>query len=323
MGRTHGTIELPFIKGHMGGNTILLLPGVEGDDASLVKMALDLLEKKYLSCHQAGFLYPGSKPGTIKVRIVGYSTKWFISACGGLTQVLGVAFKKGLLTQVFGLPVSDKNEEFNLETEAGDVLIRVSEDSHGDISVLTDMTSFVRECNQKGIGTLSLDGQEAFRIGKFLVVNAENMRRRGQKGNFEQFDADALSTLKSLQQRFQKQCETSSCDFSLYDWSPYEDGRVRAVFPHGVESGHVEPACGTGTVAVGLALFASGQLANHIKENTGVIELDLETGGGPGLSGDESTHLLMHVQEGSVSGALFSHSRVEILAIGTVFVRGS
>ena len=323
MGRTPGTIELPFIKGHMGGNTILLLPGVEGEDNSLVKMALDLLERKYLSCHQAGFLYPGSKPGTLKVRIVGYSTKWFISACGGLTQVAGVAFKKGLLSQVFGLPVSDENEEFNLETEAGDVLIRVSENSHGNISVLTDMTSFVRECHQKGMESLSLGGQEAFRVGKFLVVNAEDMRRRGHIGNFDQFDADALSALKLLQQRFQKQCETSSCDFSLYDWSPYEEGRVRAVFPHGIESGHVEPACGTGSVAVGLALFATGQLAKNISTETGLIELDLETGGGTGLSGDESTHLEMIVRNGSVCGALFSHSRVEILAIGNVFVRDS
>ncbi|MFA0889901.1 MAG: hypothetical protein ACC613_12535 [Synergistales bacterium] len=323
MGRTHGTIELPFIKGHMGGNTILLLPGVEGEDSFLVKMALNLLEKKNLSCHQAGFLYPGSRGGTLKVRIVGYSTKWFISACGGLTQVLGLAFKEGLLDQVFGLSVFDKEEEFSLETEAGDVLIRVSENSQGGIRVLTDMTSFVRECHQKGMEPLSIDGQEAFRIGKFLVVNAGDMRRREQKGNFEQFDADALSTLKSLQQRFQKQCETSSCDFSLYDWSPYEEGCIRAVFPHGIESGHVEPACGTGTVAIGLALFASGQLVNHIREDTGTIELDLETGGGPGLSGDESTHLLMHVGNGSVNGALFSHSKVEILARGTVFVRGS
>lgn len=312
-------MNLRFVKGHMGGNTVLLLQGVEKDDSWLVNTALQLLEKRYLCCHQAGFLYSSEKENSLRARIVGFSTRGFISACGGLTQVLGAAVKGGFLEHL-GIPFPKGKGQILLETEGGEVNIHISGKGGDQKEILTDMSSFVKECYDIGIERVSLKGIEALRIGKFLVVNAEELRRKEASGNFELFDPDAFSTLKTLQSTFQKECNTCSCDYAIYDWSKSRKGWVRAVFPHGIERGHVEPACGTGSVAVGLAAIISGELDGEKSSTAGEIELYLETGGGFGLVGDETTRLVLGTKNRKVESAFFSHSKVEILASGTVFI---
>lgn len=311
-------MNLNFLKGHMGGNRILLLPGVEKDDSWLVETALELLEQKYLCCHQAGFLYPTGDRNRVKVRIVGFSTRGFISSCGGLTQVLGVAARGGYLEHL-GLCFPQGESAMRLETEAGEVLIHLLEEKENDAGVLTDMSSFVDECRSLGIQDVTLEGINALRVGKFLVVNADELRRRGARGKFETFDADAFATLKNLQTVFQNKY-MRSFDYALYDWSEEKKGHIRAVFPHGIERGHVEPACGTGSVAVGLAAVFSGELEENVNVPGNRIELILETGGGIGLAGDETTRLVLETDGCEISKVFFSHSKVEILATGIIRV---
>lgn len=312
-------MNLNFVKGHMGGNTILLLPGGERDSSWIVDTALQLLEQKYLCSHQAGFLCTGDKKDSLKVRIVGFSTRGLISACGGLTQVLGVAVRGGFLEHL-GIPLSKKKGQILLETEGGEVTIDLLDEKKGHASVLTDLTSFVQECYELGMERISLEGVNALKIGKFLVINAEELRSKNIVGNFETFDAEALSILKTLQSIFQKQCKTQSCDFALFDWSKTKKGFLRSVFPHGIERGHVEPACGTGSVAVGLAVLLSKENLKGSDLPEGRIEFFLETGGGAGLVGDEFTRLVLEVNQQRIEKAFFSHSKVEIIATGSVFI---
>ncbi len=297
----------------------MLLPGVNKEDKWIVETSLRLQEQKYLCCHQAGFLYPSDKKNSLKVRIVGFSTRGFISACGGLTQVLGVAIQEGFL-DFLEIPFVQEERKILLETEGGDVTIELLEKKNGNSNIITDMSSFVNECYKLGMESISLEGVNVLRIGKFLVVNADELRKRMLPGNFDFFDDDAYVTLKSLQSVFQKKCKTNYCDFALYDLSTSKKGWIRAVFPHGIERGHVEPACGTGSVAVGLAVLLSKEYLKGSDLPEGRIELFLETGGGAGLVGDEFTRLVLEVNQQRIGKAFFSHSKVEIIATGSVFI---
>lgn len=310
-------MKLPFVKGHMGGNRILLLPGIDGTDQELLDMGLKLLDHLYLCGHQAGFLYAGSDNGAFRVRIICYTARDFLSACGGLTQVFGAAVKEGYLESVLGLP-SVEQDEILLETDGGPVLIRIENGPDGSLRVFTDMTGFAEECMRQGVEKLSLDGVEALRSGAFLVVDAKKAALKGGPGDFVTLDAEARKALISLQKRFRNVCNTNSRNFALYDHGPSGDGPIRAVFPHGIERGHIEPACGTGSVALALGLLETGELSGQVRDGT--IATDLETGGGPCLGGDEKTRVEFEYSGGTLKKARFSHSRVEILAMGEVSI---
>lgn len=308
-------MKMPFVKGHMGGNRILLLPGIDGTDQKLLETGLKLLDHLYLCGHQAGFLYAGLDSGVLRVRIIGYTARDFLPACGGLTQVLGAAVREGYLESLLGLPFAGQ-DEILLETDGGPVPIHIESGPAGVSRVFTDMTGFAEECRRQGVERLSLDGIEALRSGAFLVVDAKKAAAQGGPGDFVTLDAEAREVLITLQKRFRKACNTNSRNFALYDHGPSGDGPIRAVFPHGIERGHIEPACGTGSVALALGLLEAGELSGRAHDGT--IVVDLKTGGGPCLGGDEKTRVEFEYSGGRLKKARFSHSRVEILATGEV-----
>jgi len=312
---------LPFVKGHMGGNEILLLHGDTIPAGREIEIALQALHSPSVRGHEAGFLYQGKTDNSLKVRIVGGISKQFISSCGGLTQVLGKAVIETDLVRDFGLHVTKPMTTLSLETDAGFVELNIKTHDGKVKQVLSDMNPFIDECHALGIQSIKVAGVPAMRIGKFLIANADDIRRAHPEVNFEDIDTATLHALKSMQEAFDQQGyqDRPNTDFAVYDLNPENISHIgRAIFPHAISYDCIEPACGTGTLAVSLSMIEKGE----IKMAEGRLQLAFESGGSPSsMGGPDLTRLQLTVRDGKVVEASFSHSLVEILATGQLWIR--
>jgi hypothetical protein len=315
MGRETGTLEVPFIKGHMGGNTIAILPGAEIPEEGLLERVLFALQDTHLGCHEAGVVYPPSGSGHLPLKIVGRSSRKFLTACGGLTQVLGAAIGSGLLAEVMGFGPSDPSRVV-LETEAGEVFLSVGR-CEGKVRTETDMTPFMEEIRQAGVEEIRLEGTRAMRAGKFLVVCADDLLDRFGTGEIVALAPRVRSALTEIQSQFLDRYPQASLDYAVYDLHPESPGNLgRLVFPHWLPEGHVEPACGTGTVAVCSVLALLGRFSGSSSSKG--LEVRFESGGGPDLGGPDTTTVFIGLADGEIGSIRFSHSRVEITSRGRV-----
>ena len=317
MGRQARTLEIPYLKGHMGGNTIALLPGGDFPGEGLLETVLLALQDTHLGCHEAGLAYPLPVPGRLRLRIVGRSSRRFITACGGLTQVLGAAIGSGQLAEALGFGPSGPSQVV-LETEAGDVPLSIGL-SEGAIRAETDMTPFLEEIRRGGIENIVLDGTQAVRAGKFLVVCADDLLGRFDSSEVAALSSRVRSALVELQARFLACYPQASLDYAVYDLHPERpEGLGRVVFPHWLPGGHIEPACGTGTVAVCAVLSFLGRLVGGSAGRA--VEARFESGGGPDLGGPDTTTAIMKLADGEIESIRFSHSFVELTSRGKVIL---
>lgn len=315
MGRKAGTVALPYLKGHMGGNTIALFPEGVLPETSLMRQVLLALRGTHLHCHEAGLLSPSSDLSTLKLRIVGRTSKGFITACGGLTQVLGAAIGTGKFREKFGFGPSGTGE-VTLESEGGPVVLRIfrEEDCDG-IRTETDMTSFLEELRRDGIEHIVLGDIRAVRAGKFLVLDAEELAERFPPEKIRELHSEVGGTLAELQRRYLTAYPKASYDFALFDLRPERKEHLgRLVFPHAFSAGHIEPACGTGTVAVCAALEFLGKIG----EQNRLVRF--ESGGGPTLGGPETTTAFLHWAGSAIASIGFSHSVVTVTSEGMVML---
>jgi len=310
--------RLDFIKGHMGGNEIVLLYGEQIPKGRELKIALLTLEAPYIGGHEVGILYNPEGKGDIKVKIVGLSSRRFITACGGMTQVLGKAIIETEIAKHFGITINEPVTEVMLETDGGLVPLKIEVENGKCKQVWTNMKSFVDECYSLGVHNINIRNVNCMRVGKFLVVNSDEVKQVYPDFNPEAMDKRSLDVLVELQKEFNRQkfLEFENADFALYDLHSKHKGNARAVFPHGIPRGHIEPSCGTGTVAIGIAMLERGEL----QAPEGFAKLSLETGGDITLGGPEISELSIEAKGGKVLDAFFSHNRVEILAVGRIYV---
>jgi len=309
-------MKLDFVKGHMGGNTIILLYGDQIPNKQELEVA-KVLDRVYLSGQEVGFLYPPKGEGNLSVKIVGLSRQ-FITACGGLTQVLGKALIETKIGNHFGIKIQEPKTNVLLETDAGLTEIKIDIANKKVKRIVTNMDKFVEELYNSGVESIDLQGIKAMKVGKFLVLNGDKVKEKYSYVNFERMDEITKNLLVKLQKVFQKKTNRPNGDFALYDWNSISPGGLRAVFPHNIPNGHIEPACGTGTVAIGLGCLESGELNKDFQN--GRIELQLETGGDLNLGGPDKTELELFCEGGKLMRASFSHSLVELTASGVVLL---
>ncbi len=309
-------MRLDFIRGHMGGNLIILLRGDQVPAGSELETAVKLLGPNYLSAHEAGILYPTDKNGQIKVKIAEASLPSFISACGGLTQVLGAALVETELGNLFGIDRDAPKVEVLLHTDGGKTAFFINTHERKALKIMTDMTSFVKESYERGIGRLEHRGLEFMQTGKFLVLNGDRFRDAYPEIDLERWDSNTRKTLSAIQREFQKKTGEIEPNVVVYDWNPEHKGHVRVAFPHYVDNEYFEPSCGTGSIALGIALLVLGELEHLSPDQKGRLTLNLESGGGIELGGPEMTTLEMDIDAGVVKSSVFSHSLVEITAVG-------
>jgi len=112
-----------FIKGHMGGNEILLFNGHELPKGRELEASLLALNPPNIRGHQAGLLYKSESNADLKVKIVDAASRGLISACGGFTQVLGKALIETDLSEKLDVEVSEPVTQVALETDAGLILV--------------------------------------------------------------------------------------------------------------------------------------------------------------------------------------------------------
>jgi len=311
---------LPFVKGHMGGNEIILLEGTKIPRDKEIDWCLTVLNSPYIRGHQAGLLYNSWEANHIKAKIVSVSRKDFISSCGGLSQVLGKAILEEHLGEHLGLQISSSNTMLVLETDAGPFQITSEGADDNMKNITTNMAPFVGECYRLGVRVIEIAGVRATQVGKVLVVAAEEVRRRFADVNLEHMDESTLEVLWQLHREFLCTVfpDSRGGDFAIYDLLPSRDEAVgRVIFPHYIPEGHIEPACGTGAVAIGIAIAEQG----NVLPSNGTAELSFESGGSSlEIGGPDLTKLRLTMKDGKVIDACFSHSLVEILAVGQVWL---
>jgi len=310
--------EVRFLKGNMGGNQVVLLEGDKIPEGEELEVALTVLEPPNVGGHQAGVLYRGKKENEIIARIVTITGRTYISMCGGLTQVLGKALGvKSFLTDL-PLEISEPETELALRTDSGtvDIDVRVGESEVKE--TWTGMDSFVRECYDLGVEPIAAAGVSAYRVGETLCVEAEDIYEVYPDVHLEEMENPTLKILRNIQEDFLNQFfpDSSGKTFSVYDRNPDRSGDVRVIFPHQVATGHIEPACGTGTTAVGITMVEKSQLVDD-----GSTRLVAESGGSTlSIGGEESTTLDVEIDHGRIQRARFTHHPIEINAAGTVFI---
>ncbi|MFB6214429.1 MAG: hypothetical protein ABEI54_01035, partial [Candidatus Bipolaricaulia bacterium] len=135
--------------------------------------------------------------------------------------------------------------------------------------------------------------------------------------DLDNIDDKVVEVLKEIQSDFDRRdfMEKKNADFAIYNLdSSSHTGRL--IFPHRVTSGHIEPACGTGTVAVGMAMAEKRQLPEDGEE-----KLVFESGGGPtAIGGPDLTTIQLELKGNRISDIYFHHSLVEILATGDAWI---
>lgn len=308
-----------FVKGHMGGNTIALFRRDSFLSDRKLELVLEALRNEDLACHEAGLLSPGSSQGHLGLAIVGRSSANWISACGGLTQVLGHAFADRTSCEHLGLDLLFPPATVVLETEAGPTPVNLVREG-GKLMVWTDMTAFLEELYRDGFEELVLCGFPTRRIGKFLAIDADVLRNLHPDDEIQALGPRVRQTLTDIQRAFFRHMGRESRDLALYDDRCSHKTHFRITFPHYLPEGHIEPACGTGTVAAGLALFLAGKLEDRKLARAETDEIIFESGGGPSLGGPERTLLRLEQANGRICRAHFSHNRVELTAVGDVFL---
>lgn len=308
-----------FIKGHMGGNEIVVLDADQIPKGEELETALLVLNSPYIRGHQAG-LFPWSKSNApLKFKIVDAASRGFVSMCGGLTQVFGKALIETDLSKYLDIEPKEPIMEITLETAAGLIPLEIASDNGRVKRILTDMKVFADECYRLGTQPITVANVNAMRVGKFLVVNADAIRKVHSAANFENMDKTTLRLLEELQEAFDKHgyLKRKNADFALYDLNPEKvSNSGRVIFPHRISAGHIETACGTGTVAVGIAMVENGEI-----DENGDISLLFETGGDIfSLGGSDTTELRLVIRDRKVTQAFISHSLVEIVATGKLWI---
>ncbi len=312
--------KISFIKGHMGGNKILLLDGSQIPKEELLSTSLYALDELALSGHQAGILFPPERGGTVRVRIVSICGRDFIGACGGLTQVLSKAMIETELGERYLVPTQKESCEIAIEFDQITVNTRTNINNGNHISTDTDFTSFAQEILLRGVERINLGDLEAWRVGYFFVINADLIKEKYPEVNFEIMDGATKELITLLQYRFLGATGITSWDSAFYDHNSSNGSDFRAFFPHNVRIGYVEPSCGTGSIALALTFLSNGEAQLFGDKNGAPYTVTLETGGKPILGGTDCTKVTIERENGMFKKALFSNNNVHILASGTLSI---
>lgn len=285
------SIWIDFVKVHAGWDEILFLYGNQIPQGMEKEIGLSLLTHPSLQATELGILYQAQGQANLKVRMLDRTTNGFITMCGGLTQCLGKALIETDIGDRFGIPVNEPITKVTLETDAGQIPLRIEVKDGIATRVFSRMTSVVEGYYSRGVRKVIVDGIVAQSIGvkpphmSFLVFNVDNLREKHPEIDFFGTDPQALVILRNLFSSFLSTLNGTPFLYAmLYDMHPERGGDARLAsrfLPLHVQKG-IESGCGTGTAAVALAMlenrdFNSGDGIKHVRfENGSYALLDTE-----------------------------------------------
>jgi diaminopimelate epimerase len=303
-----------FIKGHMGGNEIVLLYGdqVSKDmqKEEIISKTVPILNYPNIHGDQAVLLYRTKGENRIKPKIVDRSMKEYVPMCGGFTQVFGKALTETGMSKQLGIKMKEGSTDIILDTDAGTIPLKIIEGK-----TWTNMNSLLKYYYRLSVEPIKVGGVKATKVGYFLVINTDDIKEKYPFCDFEKMDEKTLETLVTLQKDWDKKYTPKGTNwwyFCLYDLHPEYGGDVRATFPHCIQDRHIEPSCGTGTTAIAVAIVERGELKKS--------HLLFEEGGSIGIGGPDLAETKMQIEDNKVIKLDFSHNFVEILAIGKLIL---
>ncbi len=319
-----------FVKLHAGWDECILIFGEQLPKGEELNISLSLLKKPSIGGTEVGILYPPNDSGDIRVKIVDATSNSYIRMCGGLTQSLGKAIVETNIGEKLGITIPDGTQEVLLETDAGLIPIEIEVQNHITRKVVTKMDSYLTDCYERGVELEKLDGMSVVDVGineeekEFLVIDIEELSRRFSKVNFFKREEAALNILEEVYRKFLSSREMSLKYLYGALYQLKESGaekRIQTVFrffPWDYSPGdNLEFACGTGTIAIGIAMYERGQ----IDFSDGTENLFLTVGGKHLPSGTRAkTHLQLEGTKQGITSARFSHDRIEIVASGKIYI---
>ncbi|HIH96530.1 MAG TPA: hypothetical protein HA348_03480 [Thermoplasmata archaeon] len=305
---------IDFVKGHMGGNEIILLFGEQvSKDMSkkeIIGKTVPILNHPNIYGDQAAVLYRIKGENTIKPKIVDRSMREYVPMCGGFTQVFGKALMETDLANHLGIEMNEGSTEVILDTDSGRIPLEIV-----DGRTWTDMSSLLKYYYELGVDPIEVGGVNATKVGYFLVINTDDIKEKYPFCDFEKMDEKTLETLMTIQRDWDERHTPKGENwwyFCLYDLHPERGGDVRATFPHCIQDRHIEPSCGTGTTAIAVAIAEREELQKS--------HLLFEQGGSIEIGGVDLAETKMEIKNNKVIKLSFSHSFVEILAVGKLIL---
>jgi len=305
--------NIPFVKGHMGGNEIILLNRADLPRESELASGLTLLSSPHIGGDQLGLLSDVEGGKGIEVKIVDINSRDYLPVCGGLTQVFGRAYAEFDLGELLGLGLEPGWERVDLAMTAGEFPVLVDRRDNGS-KVVSVMDSFLDTVYEAGVEVGELAGVRCYRIGHFLVTFLAEVKKEYPEASFDPIDRTTAELLIGLQERFPVVFDATEVnrDFAVVGRSRGSEKDGQLIFPHNLSEGLVEQTCGSGTVAAVVAMVEEG-----IISGTGTLNLEFAAGGEEkSIGGPETTFVKLVLGDRGVEEISFSHGLVEILARG-------
>jgi hypothetical protein len=307
--------KIDFIKGDMGGNEIILIYGEKIPPGKALQTGVSALKASSIRGDNAGLIYKGSK-ADLTVKIIDFTLGEYISGCGGLTQVLGKALVETEMASRLGISIDEPVTEIKLKTDAATVPIHIHLRDGKVTEVHSFMQTYVDECYDLGVKPMNVAGIEAMRVGNYLVMNGADIHKAYPKVNYEKMVSDMIQVVVEGQRDFDRQLNQELSDYVAIDDLNSQTHSGRLLFPHKISTGQIEPSCGNGTVAVGIAMHERGELNSE-----GDVTLAFESGGDAlNIGGSELTKLHLQVKNKKISSVSLRHSLVEIPAEGQLWL---
>jgi hypothetical protein len=247
-----------------------------------------LMSDAYLNCDQIGFL--GTRHTMLAMSRADGAE---IPVCGGLVQVYG-AFLRMMTQGASGIVRFPSVEvPFSIEPER----------------ILADMSEFACMLKQVGCKPLPGIGPTAYQAGHLLVLSTRDIPPADKNGKFLDHGTRSQLLLKhnSFSRLYSKGAHALVYYHMQIERTDAATGakkmHVDAVFPHGLTHEFSEPSCGTGSIALALALD-SEVLIIHCGDSRWTL-------GGPCKA---------HVLRDRHGHHLYWHDTVRVTATGRVFL---
>ena len=316
-----------YIKGHCGWDSVTLLYGEQVPEEQEHRVAHTLMSPP---CHggiEIGFMYPPGGDEDIRLRIIDSTTKTWLPMCGGMSQVIGLAAFQTSIQEHFQLRRGNSKACIKVLTDSGLVPLDIRFDQGRPSQILTRMPDFTSYLYRDGVEELEVLKIPAVKVGYFLIFKLDDLQKAYPQAEFRHrgpgSDLDLLGQIQSAYIADQR-LEANTLYSMIYDLCPETDGDAR-IFTRffkgkGIpQATSFEAQCGTGTIAVGLAMAKRKELPfsgsrGQIIYEWGSKSMTLDP------YGLRKSILHMELEGNLVKEAAFSHNVVELQSEGTVYL---
>jgi hypothetical protein len=314
--------RLYYLKGHCGWDVLSLLLAEQIPEAEQLATALRVLDAPVAGGIECGLLGRTATPNDIRLRITDTSTRQWVSMCGGMTQVIGKALIESQLREYFSIDSAAPVINVRLITDACVIPLTIEVSAGKAARVISHMDSYLELTYSIGVRAVELRHVPALDVGEYLLMRVQDLEAAHPGLDFTRRDPGRHLDIinESLAQYCAVQARPAGPLAILYDDRPEGQGHFR-VFPRFLDDTAAripyEFQCGTGTIAVAVALAHAGMLPFAGERG----ELVLEWGSQRATRDPYGIRLsnVQIVRDGNrITRASFSHSTIEIVMEGQV-----